>query len=153
MKNLDKNYDVIIIGFGKGGKTLAAALGAAGKRTVLIEKSSKMYGGTCINVGCIPTKFLVHKAKEANCSEKDFSEKKALYAKAIEGKAVLTERLRGKNLQKVENTPNVTVITGTAKMLSPHEVEVVTEDGTTVLEGAQIFLNTGPCPLFILLRV
>ncbi|MCC8024011.1 MAG: FAD-dependent oxidoreductase [Clostridium sp.] len=146
MKNLDKNYDVIIIGFGKGGKTLAAALGAAGKRTVLIEKSSKMYGGTCINVGCIPTKFLVHKAKEANCSEKDFSEKKALYAKAIEGKAVLTERLRGKNLQKVENTPNVTVITGTAKMLSPHEVEVVTEDGTTVLEGAQIFLNTGSLP-------
>lgn len=146
MKYLDKNYDVIIIGFGKGGKTLAASVGCAGKRTVLIETSPAMYGGTCINVGCIPTKFLVHKAKEANCSQKNFSEKKALYAKAIEGKTALTERLRGKNLQNVETTPNVTVITGTAKMLSPHQVEVVTEEGTEILEGTQIFLNTGSVP-------
>lgn len=146
MKKLDKNYDVIIIGFGKGGKTLAAALGAAGKRTALIEQSAGMYGGTCINVGCIPTKFLAHKGKEAHCSEKDFAEKKALYRKAVEEMAALTERLRGKNLNKLETAPNVTVITGTAKLVSPHQVEVAAEDEMVMLEGARIFLNTGSVP-------
>ncbi len=40
-------YDAVIIGFGKGGKTLAAALGTAGKRMALVEQSHRMYGGTC----------------------------------------------------------------------------------------------------------
>lgn len=57
-----KKYDALIIGFGKGGKTLAAALGKKGIKTAVIEKSP-MYGGTCINIGCIPTKKLIH-----NCS-------------------------------------------------------------------------------------
>ncbi len=135
-------YDAIIIGFGKGGKTLAGAMGSAGKRTALIEKSSQMYGGTCINVGCIPTKFLVHKAQEAKFA-KDFAEKQELYKKAIAEEAALTGMLRGKNLNKAESTPNVTVITGTAKLLSANEVEVRTEDETETLQGEQIFLNTG----------
>ena len=60
-----KTYDAIIIGFGKGGKTLAADLGARGWQVAVIEQSDQMYGGTCINVGCIPTKTLVHQAKLA----------------------------------------------------------------------------------------
>lgn len=44
-----KEFDNIIIGFGKGGKTLAGALAGKGERTALIERSDKMYGGTCIN--------------------------------------------------------------------------------------------------------
>ena len=55
---MSKNVKNIIIGFGKGGKTIAAYLGTQGEETVLIEKSPVMYGGTCINVGCIPTKKL-----------------------------------------------------------------------------------------------
>ena len=43
-----KKYDALIIGFGKGGKTLAAALGKKGIKTAVIEKSPLMYGGTCI---------------------------------------------------------------------------------------------------------
>jgi len=147
MKQINHFYDAIIIGFGKGGKTLAAALGAAGKRTVLIEKSAEMYGGTCINVGCIPTKFLVHKAQEARLAT-SAAEKQMLYRKAIDEKNALTGRLRAKNLQKLENTPNVTVLTGTAKFCSAHQVEVCTEHGTERLEGKQIFLNTGSGPTF-----
>ena len=52
-----KKYDALIIGFGKGGKTLAAALGKKGIKTAVIEKSPLMYGGTWINIGCIPTKI------------------------------------------------------------------------------------------------
>ena len=54
-----KQYDAIIIGFGKGGKTLAAELANRGWKIALIERSDKMYGGTCINVACIPTKALI----------------------------------------------------------------------------------------------
>ena len=60
-----KKYDALIIGFGKGGKTLAAALGKKGIKTAVIEKSPLMYGGTCINIGCIPTKKLIHTAADA----------------------------------------------------------------------------------------
>ena len=48
------NYDSLIIGFGKGGKTLAKKLKAKGENVALLEKDDSMYGGTCINVGCIP---------------------------------------------------------------------------------------------------
>ena len=55
-----KKYDAIIIGFGKGGKTLAADLANHGWNVAVVERSTGMYGGTCINIGCIPTKALVH---------------------------------------------------------------------------------------------
>ncbi len=139
------HYDAIIIGFGKGGKTLAAAMGKAGKRTALIERSPEMYGGTCINVGCIPTKFLVQKAKEAKCVL-DISAKKLLYKQAIIQEQALTARLRAKNLKKAEDTPNVTVITALAKLASATTVEVKTESGTELLEGDRIFINTGSSP-------
>ena len=54
----NKKVENLIIGFGKAGKTLANVLGNKGEKTVLVEKSPLMYGGTCINVGCIPSKFL-----------------------------------------------------------------------------------------------
>ncbi len=129
------HYDAIIIGFGKGGKTLAGVLGNAGKKTALIEKSSMMYGGTCINVGCIPTKFLVHRAREAGFAE----DKAAYYKQSVEQERKLTETLRAKNLAKAESAPNVTVITGTAKLLSNTEIEIATENGTEILTAEQIF--------------
>ena len=57
-----KKYDAVIIGFGKGGKTLAAELAGHDRSVAMIERSDKMYGGTCINIGCIPTKALIHSA-------------------------------------------------------------------------------------------
>ena len=69
-----KKYDALIIGFGKGGKTLAAALGKKGIKTAVIEKSPLMYGGTCINIGCIPTKKLIHTAADAKKNQQaDYS--------------------------------------------------------------------------------
>lgn len=82
-----KEYDAIIIGFGKGGKTLAAELGTRGWSIAVIERSSEMYGGTCINIGCIPTKKLVHMAEVTQyrkpSSFEQFAEE---YRKAIEEK-------------------------------------------------------------------
>ena len=85
-----KKYDALIIGFGKGGKTLAAALGKKGIKTAVIEKSPLMYGGTCINIGCIPTKKLIHTAADAKKNQQaDYSEKNNFYAAAIREKNTL----------------------------------------------------------------
>jgi pyruvate/2-oxoglutarate dehydrogenase complex dihydrolipoamide dehydrogenase (E3) component len=55
--------DILVIGFGKGGKVVAAEMGRRGKRVVLVERSERMYGGTCPNVGCVPSKGLVHRSR------------------------------------------------------------------------------------------
>ena len=142
MENRTK-YDAVIIGFGKGGKTMAGALGAAGKKVALIEKSDRMYGGTCINVGCIPTKSLVYRAGLAAAKGGSFEEKAAAYKAAMEQKEDLTARLRGKNYQKLDSNPNITVIDGTASFQSSHVVEVEKDGKTFQVEGEQIFINTG----------
>lgn len=65
-----KQYDAIIIGFDKGGKLLAAELAERNWKVAIVERSPQMYGGTCVNVGCIPTKTLIHEseyAEKRNC--------------------------------------------------------------------------------------
>jgi probable pyridine nucleotide-disulfide oxidoreductase len=54
--------DVLVIGWGKGATHIAAELSTRGRRVVLVERSERMYGGTCPNVGCIPSKGLVHRS-------------------------------------------------------------------------------------------
>mgnify|MGYP000706145098 CR=1 FL=1 len=80
---MSKNVKNIIIGFGKAGKTIAAYLGTQGEETVLIEKSPVMYGGTCINVGCIPTKKIATAAARKKYSQEDAA---SYYQKSIQEK-------------------------------------------------------------------
>lgn len=141
--NKIRKYDDIVIGFGKGGKTIAGALANAGHKVAVIEKSQKMYGGTCINVGCIPTKSLVHSAEIAaiGCEEKD-----AAYSTAMERKSALVEKLRRKNYDKLADNPNITVIDGTASFVSSHEIQVQTAEELLLLAGDRFYINTGAAP-------
>ena len=88
-----KSYNHVIIGFGKGGKTLAGALAASGQKVALIEKSDQMYGGTCINVACIPSKYLENQARISKQAGGSFEEKADRYQKAVQGKRALTAKL------------------------------------------------------------
>ena len=107
-----RNFDDIIIGFGKGGKTIAAALADKGRRVAMIEKSDRMYGGTCINIACIPTKTLAHEAKLlSGREERDFAQKTADYARAVARKDEVTGFLRQKNLEMLTGK-GVAVLTG-----------------------------------------
>lgn len=141
-----ERYDAVIIGFGKGGKTLAAHLGKQGKSVALIEKSDKMYGGTCINVACIPTKYLIRRAKESAAYGGSFGEKARRYAQAIEDKDRLTEKFRQKNYDKLNGMDTVRVIDGEARFAGPKQVEVEKNGKTQLIEGGQIFINTGSVP-------
>lgn len=125
-------YQAIIIGFGKAGKTLAATLVKADWKVAIIEQSNTMYGGTCINIGCIPTKTLVHDAE----MQHDF-------AAAMQRKTDVVRFLRDKNFHNLADQDNVDVIEGRAEFVDNHTVRVIQATGTRELRGEKIFINTG----------
>jgi len=126
------HYDNIIIGFGKGGKTLAKFLSTHGETVALIEKSSRMYGGTCINIGCIPSKSLIVNG-----------EKHLTFPQAAQKKAELTGKLNQKNYHMIADEVNAKVIDGHARFLSDTQIEV----NSQVLTAEKIFINTGATPV------
>lgn len=129
----------LIIGFGKGGKTLAKTLAAKGEQVVVVERSNKMYGGTCINIACLPSKRLVIESTRGT----DF-------AQAVDGKNEMTAFLRDKNYHMLADEDTVTVLDGQARFVSDHVVEVTKEDGQKIqLEGERIFINTGAKPVVL----
>jgi len=131
------HYQAAIIGFGKAGKTLAAALGRAGWRVAIVEKSKEMYGGTCINIGCIPTKALVHDAQTA-----------AEFSEAMQRKAAVVELLREKNYLNLANIAQVEVIDGQAEFIDLHTLKITTEQGSSQLSADRFFINTGAEAVF-----
>ena len=137
MKKNIQRYENLIIGFGKGGKTLAAYLAKHGQQVALIERSEEMYGGGCINIACIPTKSLIASA-----------ENEVPYEKAYKVKNQLTSFLRKKNFDNIDELERATVITGDAAFVSPHEVIVKLQSGNEewLLSADRIFINTGSEP-------
>ena len=137
-------FDVIIIGFGKCGKTLAAEFAKRGQKVAIIERSDKMYGGTCINIGCIPTKTLVHQAKMASAlKDATFEERSEFYRNAVSVKESVTSALRNKNYHNLADNPNVTVYTGIGSFVSADVVAVRTATEEIRLTSKQIIINTG----------
>lgn len=139
-----KQYDAIIIGFGKGGKTLAAELAQREWKVALIERSEMMYGGTCPNIACVPTKRLIHEAEKISWLGLDSYEQKAeAYKAAIARKNEMTAASRANMFKKFSSFPTLTLYTGMASFVSPTVVKVALPDGDIELEGKKIFINTG----------
>lgn len=139
-----KKYDTVIIGFGKAGKTLAAGLAAQGWSIAMVERSDKMYGGTCINIGCIPTKALIHSAALAAAGHPlSFEQRRAYYREAVTSKTALVDLLREKNYRKLADDERIDVYTGEGSFLSPEIVSVKTAAGEEQLTGKYIVVNTG----------
>jgi len=142
-----EDFDAIVIGTGQAGPALAVRLAGSGCKTAIIER--KRFGGTCVNVGCIPTKTLVASARAAWVARNA-----AAYGVVMDG-AVRIDMPRVKarkdevvaqSTNGVESwlreTPNVTVIEGHARFESSRVVRV---DGRQ-LTAPRIFINTGGRP-------
>lgn len=139
-----KKYDAVIIGFGKGGKTLAGFLAGKGQNVALIEKSDKMYGGTCINVGCIPSKKLVNSTKVLkNKGLSSIEDKERFYSESIDNKNTLIGALRGKNYEMLASKENITVYDGIGSFVSKNVVNVEKNGENIQIKGEKIFINTG----------
>src|SRR6266404_6277304 len=67
-RSMSEQYDAIVIGTGQAGSPLAVRLANAGRKTAIIER--KLIGGTCVNVGCIPTKTLIASARAAHVARR-----------------------------------------------------------------------------------
>ena len=134
-----KQYDAIIIGFGKAGKTLAAELSNRGWQVAIVERSNMMYGGSCPNVACIPTKTLVHEAEvSALLYHDDFPKQANMYKQAIGRKNRLTSFLRNDNYERLSKRPNVTIYTGTGSFISADTIKVELPEGEIELKGKEI---------------
>lgn len=137
-------FDAIVIGTGQAGPALATRLAGTGMKVAIVER--KLFGGTCVNNGCIPTKTLVASARVAYMTKRA-----AEFGIAIQG-AVTTDMEAVKARKDavvrksnsgvegwLKNTKNLTVIEGHAKFLAPHTVGV---NGAS-LEADKIFINVG----------
>ncbi|HEV8343719.1 MAG TPA: FAD-containing oxidoreductase [Candidatus Binatia bacterium] len=137
-------FDAIIIGTGQAGPALAARLSEAGMKVAVIER--KLFGGTCVNTGCIPTKTLVASAYAANLARRA-----AEYGVAISGPVNVDmkrvkerkDEIAGRSNRGVESwmrgLANGTVYQGHARFESPRTVRVNNE----LLEADKIFINVG----------
>jgi len=137
---MDKiNIKNLIIGFGKAGKTLAADLAKHGEEVILVEKSSSMYGGTCINIGCIPSKKLLVEAER-----KPLDVNQSVYfEQAMERKNALISALRTANYKKLDDLEGVRIINATASFIDKNTVLLKGEGDEIEVTAQRIFINTG----------
>ncbi len=134
-----EKFKNVVIGFGKAGKTLAKFLAQHDEEVLLIERSDQMYGGTCINVGCLPSKNMIINGQ-----------RHLEFADAVAKRGTMTKQLRNKNYHMVADEPLATVWNGQASFIGNHELKVAMADGTTRQVAAErIFINTGATPVWL----
>lgn len=137
------HYDSIILGAGQAGPPLAERLTKAGRRIALVER--KLFGGTCVNTGCIPTKTLIASAYAAHMARRARDFGISVGEVSVDPKAVKARKdaVSGKSRTGVEgwlrSMKGCTVYQGQASFLSSHEVNV----GGETLSGDSIFINVG----------
>ncbi len=138
------HFDAIVIGAGQAGPSLVGRLVAAGRKVAAIER--KLFGGTCVNTGCTPTKTMIASAYAAHMASRSSSygvnlsgditvDMKAVKAR----KDAITGRSRGNIETWLRGMQGCTVYTEHAHFEAPHEVRV----GAESLTADQIFLNVG----------
>ncbi|MCL1989166.1 MAG: FAD-dependent oxidoreductase [Firmicutes bacterium] len=132
----DKYFKNVIIGFGKAGRALAKFLSQHGEESVIIERDKAMYGGTCPNIGCAPSKTLIY----AGHTKKPFAE-------AMATKYKVREMLHNGAYHGAADEPLVSVLDGVASFLSPTEIAVNLNNKFTKVTGERFFINTGSTPI------
>jgi dihydrolipoamide dehydrogenase len=143
----DIHAEVVVLGAGPGGYTAAFRAADLGKQVVLIEKHASL-GGVCLNVGCIPSKALLHVAKVINEAE-EVSHHGVTFAKPkIDIDAIRTwkESVIGKltgGLAGLAKQRKVQVVRGTAKFTSPNMLEVNTAEGVKTVSFDNAIVAAG----------
>jgi len=139
--------DVVVIGSGPGGYTAAFRAADLGKRVVLIERFNTL-GGVCLNVGCIPSKALLHIAKvvdeahEMNDLGVNFSKPTLDNKKLVAWKNSVVTKLTG-GLNALAKQRKVEVVVGTAKFSSAHQVVVDGKDGQVSIDFDNAIIAVG----------
>jgi len=146
-RKADIECQVVVLGSGPGGYTAAFRAADLGQNTVLIERYPQL-GGVCLNVGCIPSKALLHAARvideaaHANDYGIAFGEPKIDLDKLRVYKDKVVAQMNG-GLAGMSKQRKVTVVQGTGKFVSPHEIEVETKDGKKLVRFDNAIIAAG----------
>jgi dihydrolipoamide dehydrogenase len=147
-----EQYDVVVIGSGPGGYVAAIRAAQLGKKTALVEKYSSL-GGTCLNVGCIPSKALLDSSEHYHQAKEQFAEHgigvKGLdldFGQMITRKAgVVSQTVAGIEFLMKKN--NIDIHTGVGSFIDPHTIAVQSATGDPVQIGAaSVIIATGSKP-------
>jgi dihydrolipoamide dehydrogenase len=148
----DMSTEVAVLGSGPGGYTAAFRAADLGKKVVLIERFEKL-GGVCLNVGCIPSKALLHTAKVIEDAEDmashgiDFGKPKIDIDKIRAYKDGIINRLTG-GLSMLSKQRKVEVVTGVGRFTSPNTLEVEQKDGQKInVKFEQCIIAAGSRPV------
>lgn len=128
--------DAVIIGAGSGGLTVAVGLSTFGKKVVMVERNH--VGGDCTNVGCIPSKSLLH-----HSAHQDGRDSKSILATVRERR----DYLRDHETEEFGSMDNIDLVFGAAKIEAPGTVAITAADGTVErIETKHIVVATGSSP-------
>ena len=137
-------FDAIVIGAGQAGPSLAGRLTAAGMKVALVER--KLFGGTCVNTGCMPTKTLVASAYAAHLARRSAEYGVAIESpikidmKRVKARADTVSTNARTNVEKwLRGMDGLTVVEGHARFEGPDVVRV----GESLLKAPRIFINVG----------
>ena len=143
----DMQTDVVVLGAGPGGYTAAFRAADLGKRVVLIERYPSL-GGVCLNVGCIPSKALLHAADVINEAAEmehmgiSFGKPQIDLDKLRAGKDKVVQRLTG-GLVQLAKQRKVEVVQGLGKFESPNRIAVKTQEGKTSISFSHAIIACG----------
>ncbi|MBB5498582.1 FAD-containing oxidoreductase [Paraburkholderia sp. MM5384-R2] len=146
---MPQHFDAVVIGTGQGGSPLAVRLAQSGRRTAVIERAE--FGGTCVNVGCTPTKSYVASARAAHVARHAAELGVQVGSVGVDLAAVKArkDRIIGESSSGVEKwlrgTENITVFNGHARFTGARTLAICGRDGELLneLSGFEIFINTG----------
>lgn len=145
----NKKFDIAVIGAGPGGYVAAIKAAQLGKNVALIEKEA--LGGTCLNVGCIPTKTLIasatmhHMVKKAEEFGISVGPIKIAYEKMKARKDKVVAQIKA-GLTSLIKANKITIFSGVAQFESPHDLKVMGQDNARITAG-QIIIATGSVPI------
>jgi pyruvate/2-oxoglutarate dehydrogenase complex dihydrolipoamide dehydrogenase (E3) component len=146
-----QHYDAVVIGAGQAGVPLSQALAGSGRSTALIEREH--VGGTCINVGCTPTKTMVASAKAAYIDRRsaDYGVHNGPVSvdmrEVRRRKRAMVDSFRASNLRRIEAAEGLDLISGEASFTGPRTLAVRTNDGQDLEFVAEnVFINAGARP-------
>src|SRR5205085_2500745 len=140
-------YDVVVIGSGPGGYSAAVRAGQYGLKTVMIEKQPRL-GGTCLLVGCIPTKALLHTAdvwdyfKNPGSQGIQCKDPQLEFPKVMDRKNKIVTK-HSKGIEFLMRKNKVDVIKGHARLRGGGKIEVQTDKGPQTVEAKNVILATG----------
>ncbi len=151
MATTTERYDAIVIGSGQAGKPLALSLAKAGRKTAIVEREH--VGGTCVNVGCTPTKTMVASGRVAYLARRagDYGVRpnpvQVEMAKVRQRKQTIVDSFRNSGQRQLEKTEGVDLLFGEASFTAQKMIAVrMNSGGTRQLAADTIFINTGGRP-------